>query len=145
MLCLDAQRSASMLSQNCVIAKNVKSCSYCRCATLIVWVGGMPWTQTTGATHYNTQLGLPDKVVLSKGWCVGLVLCCGQDGYQAQVPQHPWLHADIIHYLSLYKIETFFSLSVKISLITQPIRTWMVFILPTSTTEPLYRCFWRSC
>ena len=53
----------SMLGPSRVIAKDVKSCTYCcyvRCATLIVWVGGMPWPQT-GATQYHTQLGLPDK------------------------------------------------------------------------------------
>ncbi len=67
----------------------------------------------TGATHCHAQLGLPDKVVQSKGWlsaivCCsmakindiwdgsmdqrkmsGLVPCCGQDGCRAQVPQHP--------------------------------------------------------
>ncbi len=69
----------------------------------------MPWPQT-GATHYHKQLGLPDKVYANKGlgfsyvvwlgslkgmglWtsvrCLGMVPYCGQDGYQAQVPQHP--------------------------------------------------------
>ncbi len=64
----------------------------------------------TGATHYRAQLGLPDKGCLIK-WlvvcyieclgsmkgmyfrtcarCVGLIPCCGQNGYRAQVPQHP--------------------------------------------------------
>ncbi len=70
----------------------------------------MPLPKTC-TTHYNTQLGLPEKGRTFKGlvicyvvWsgigiygigfstnerCVGLVPCCGQDGYQAQVQQHP--------------------------------------------------------
>ncbi len=70
----------------------------------------MPWPQT-GATHHQTQLGLPDMGYAIKGlviyyvvwlgamiygmvmWtstrCFGLVPCCGQDDYRAQVPQHP--------------------------------------------------------
>ena len=35
-----------LLEPNRVIAKDVKSCTYCcyfRCATLIVWIGVMPW------------------------------------------------------------------------------------------------------
>ncbi len=104
-------RSASMLGPNRVIAKDVKSCTYCRyvkCTTLIVRVWGMPWTQT-GATNYHEQLGLPNKSRPIKGFgCLlfsmakiydllnqsldkhkvrGLVLCCGQDGNGAQV--HP--------------------------------------------------------
>ena len=46
--------------QNHVIAIDVKSFTYCcyvRCATMIVRVGGMPWSKT----YYNAQLGLPDK------------------------------------------------------------------------------------
>ena len=103
----------SMIGPNLVVAKDVKSYAYCcyvRCVTLIVRVGGMPWPQT-GATHYHAQLGLPDKGRAIKGliicyvvwlvsmiygmglWtnarCVGLVPCCGQDGYQAQMPQQP--------------------------------------------------------
>ena len=34
-----------MFGPNCVIAKDVKSCTYCcwvRCTTCIIWVGGMP-------------------------------------------------------------------------------------------------------
>ncbi len=60
--------------------------------------------------HYHAQLGHPDKGRVIKGlvvcyvvglgsmiyemvlWtsarCVSQVPCCGQDGYQAQVPQH---------------------------------------------------------
>ncbi len=38
--------------------------------TLIVLIGGMPWQQT-GATQYNTQLGLADKGHAIKG----LVVC----------------------------------------------------------------------
>ena len=67
----------------------------------------MPSHQT-GVTHYHAQLGLPHKggaikeLVLSyivwirsmKGLrtcarCVGMVPCCGQNGYLAQVPQQP--------------------------------------------------------
>ena len=69
----------------------------------------MPWPQT-GATHYHAQLRLPDKgraitglVVCYVVWlgsmkgmglmtcarCWGLVPCCSQDGYRAQVQQHP--------------------------------------------------------
>ncbi len=32
-----------------------------------VWVGRMPCPQT-GATQYHAQLGLPDKVLVSKGY-----------------------------------------------------------------------------
>ncbi len=71
----------------------------------------MPSPQA-GAIHYHAQLGLPDKDRVIKGlvvcyivwlgsiymeWVIGhicvmfayLVPCCGQDGYQSQVPQHP--------------------------------------------------------
>ena len=64
----------------------------------------------TGVTHYHAQLELQDKgrkinglAVCYEVWlgsmkgtglrtcarCVGLVPCCGQDDYLAQVPQHP--------------------------------------------------------
>ena len=67
---------------------------------------GKPWPET-GATHYNAQLGLTDKGRPIKGLvvycvlrlgsmkgigfrscarCAGLVPCCGQDGYRAQLP-----------------------------------------------------------
>ncbi len=65
----------------------------------------MPRPQT-GATHYYSQLGHPDKVCTIKGLIVcyviclgsmdgsldkvrGLFPCCGQYGYRAQVPQYP--------------------------------------------------------
>ncbi len=69
----------------------------------------MPQPQT-GATHYQAQLGSPNKGREIKGLVVcwsmarindlweesmdkrnvpGLVICCGQDGYRAQVPQRP--------------------------------------------------------
>ena len=69
----------------------------------------MPWPQT-GASHCHAQLGPPDKGRAIKGlvicWSMarindlwdgsmdkhkvrGLVPCGGQDGYRAQVPQHP--------------------------------------------------------
>ena len=68
----------------------------------------MPWLHT-GATHYLSQFGLPEKGRAIKGlvvcyvvWlgsmkgmsvktcarCVGLVPCCDQDGYLAEIPQH---------------------------------------------------------
>ncbi len=59
----------SILGANRVIAKDFESCNYCcyvRCATLIVWVEGMPWPKT-GATQYHTQKGLPDKGRAIKG------------------------------------------------------------------------------
>ncbi len=70
----------------------------------------MPCPQT-GATHYHAQLGHLDKGLTIKGLVVcwsmarinalwdgamdkrkvrGLVPCCVQDGYRAQVPQHPF-------------------------------------------------------
>ncbi len=52
---------SSILDLNCVIVKDVKSCSYCcyvRCATLIVME--MPLANTC-TTYYRLQLGLPDK------------------------------------------------------------------------------------
>ncbi len=89
--------------------KDIKSCTYCfyvRCATLILWVGEMPWHQTV-TTHYHAQLGLLGKGFTIKGLVVscvvwlgsmihwmglwklgGLIPCCSQDGYQAQIPQH---------------------------------------------------------
>ncbi len=62
----------AILSPSCVIAKDVKSCTYCCyaiCATSIVWVGGIPWPQT-GATQYHSHLG-SDKDLDIKG----LVVC----------------------------------------------------------------------
>ncbi len=53
----------SILGPNRVIAKDVKSWTYCcyaRCATLRVWVGGMPWLQTS-VNNYHEQLGLKEK------------------------------------------------------------------------------------
>ena len=74
---------------------------------LIVRVVGMPCPQT-GATQYYTQSGLTDKGCAIKGlvvcfvvwlgsmsygmglWtstrCMGMVPCCGPDGYKAQLP-----------------------------------------------------------
>ena len=97
-----------MLNPIRVIAKGIKSCTYCfyvRCATLIVRVRGMPWHQTR-ATHYHADLGLPDKSRAIKGlvvcyvvWlvsikgmglrtcarCLGIVRCFGHEGYRAHV------------------------------------------------------------
>ncbi len=102
--------SASKSDPNRVIAKDVKSCTYCcylRGVTLIVRVGGIPWLQN----RRNFQT----KVVQSKGigclllyivvWLraiiygmdgsknkgniLGLVHCCNKEGDRAQVPQLP--------------------------------------------------------
>ncbi len=58
------KRSASSrLSPNRVIAKDVKSCTYCyyvRCTTLLVRVGGMPWPKID-ANQYHIQFEFPDK------------------------------------------------------------------------------------
>ncbi len=61
-----------------------------RCATLIVQLGGMAWSQT-GAAHYHAQQGPPDKdcaikelfvcyVVMAR--CVGLFPGCGKLKYR---------------------------------------------------------------
>ncbi len=67
--------------------------------------GNVPWPHT-GATHYQPQLGLPDKnpainglVVCHVVWlgsmkdmrlrCTCLIPCFGQDGNRAPVLQHP--------------------------------------------------------
>ncbi len=53
-----------------------------------------------GATHCYALLRHLDKGCVTKGLVVyyvvwlgsinGMVLCCGKDGYRAQVPQHPF-------------------------------------------------------
>ena len=60
----------------------------------------MPWCQI-GVTHYIAKLGHLNKgravnyyvvwLGSMKGMYLraGLIPCCGQDGYQGQVPQHP--------------------------------------------------------
>ena len=55
--------------------------------------------------HYNGR-AIKELVVcyvLSMGWtsarCVGLVPCCGKDGYQAQVLQHPQRFMQILTYI----------------------------------------------
>ncbi len=51
---------------------DVQSCTlscYVRCATLIVWVGGMPWP-TRGVNHYHAHSGLPEKGRTNKGCSV---------------------------------------------------------------------------
>ena len=106
---------------NRIIVKDMKSTYNCyvRCATLIVWVGWIPRPQTSTA-QYHAQLGLPDKGRAMKGMVVchvvwlesriywmGLwtsarcVICNGQDGYRAQVPQHP---IDSYRYIHTYMI-----------------------------------------
>ena len=106
---LDARPWCSKLGPNQFIAKDVKSCTYCRyvsCATLKVWVGGMPWphrghslpctVRTSRQSSCNQRVGcLLSSLAMIYGmglWtsarCMGLVPCCGQDGYQAQLLQH---------------------------------------------------------
>ncbi len=64
----------SLLDPNCVMAKDVKSCTciccYVRCATLKVIVVGMSWPQS-GTTYYHAHLGLKDKGRAIKG----IVVC----------------------------------------------------------------------
>ncbi len=90
------------------VTKDVNSCTYCclcqmRDSNCIIRVNAL-------AKNSVTQLGLPDKGRAIKGlgfccivWfrsmkemglktcerCAGLVPYCGQDGYPAQVQQHP--------------------------------------------------------
>ncbi len=69
----DVRCSALILSPNRIITKEVNSCTYCcyvRCATIIVRVGGVPWSKIV-ATHYNKQLGLPTKGRVIKWLVVG--------------------------------------------------------------------------
>ena len=86
-------------------------------------VGGMPWPKT-GTTQYHAQLGLPDNQrvgcllccmakiydlwdgTLDKRRVRGLVPCCVQDGYRAQVPQQP-----IYQYLILFFVFFFLVIS----------------------------------
>ena len=66
-----------MLAPNHVIAKDVKSCTYCcyvRNVTLIVRVEGIHWPQTD-ATQYHKHLVLLDKDRAIKG----LFVCNGWD------------------------------------------------------------------
>ncbi len=97
---------------NSVIAKDFQSCRYCcyvRCATFIVRVGGNTLTQnrrnslphsarTFRQRSYNQKVGCllcsMDRIFdildgsLDKRKVRCLVLCCGQDGYRTQIPQH---------------------------------------------------------
>ncbi len=97
-----------MLGQNCVIdKKNVKSYTYCcyiSCAKLIERVGEKTRPQKR-RNSLPCTVRIKGLVVCYVKWlrsmiyemglgpcsarCVGLVPCFGQDGYQAQVPQHP--------------------------------------------------------
>ncbi len=66
----DARPCISMLDPNRVIAKYVKSCTYCYCiicATFIVRVGGIPWprTGTTQTKFAQARGGLSAMIVLS--------------------------------------------------------------------------------
>ncbi len=68
-----------ILGPNRVIARAIKSFTYycvVRCAAIIVYVGGMPWSQI-GATHYHAQLGLLDKGRLINGLVVCYVVWLG--------------------------------------------------------------------
>ena len=59
----------STIGPNCVIARDVKSCTFCyyvRCVTLMVRVGGMHLCKT-GTTHNHAQLWLTDKSRAIKG------------------------------------------------------------------------------
>ena len=54
-----------------LITKDVKNGSYCcyvRCETLIVRVGGMPWSITRHNSLPCTVMASQTKVVQSKGW-----------------------------------------------------------------------------
>ena len=76
MLGFDSLSSASMRH---VIAKDVKSSTYCcyvKWLTFIVRLGLMHWPQT-GVTHYHAQLGLPDKVLAINGLVVCYVVWLG--------------------------------------------------------------------
>ncbi len=47
----------SMFGPNRAMTKDVKSCTYCcyfRCATLILWEGGMPWPETVPCSISNS-------------------------------------------------------------------------------------------
>ncbi len=61
----------SNLESNLVITIDVKTCTYCcyvLCATQIIKLGGMPWSQK-GATNYHGQFGLSDKGRAIKAKC----------------------------------------------------------------------------
>ncbi len=63
----------TILGPNRIKAKEVNSCTYCcniRCATLILWVGKMPWLKT-GATDYCEQLWL-----LNNGHAIKELVVC---------------------------------------------------------------------
>ena len=60
--------------KNCVLAKDVISCTYCFYIRyiLILQVGGMLWPQK-GATHNHVQF--QTKVVQSKVWLSAIFIC----------------------------------------------------------------------
>ena len=112
------------LDPNRVLAKDVKSCTYCchvRYATLIVRVGvvswpqnrrnSLPWTvRTSKPRSCNQRVGCLLLYVLVwlrsmiYGMGGGLVPYCGQDGYRAKVPQPPidsYKHLINIYILSI--------------------------------------------
>ena len=47
--------------------QNTVTLSFKHSGTSKLIFGGMPWPQKTGATHYHTKLGLPDKGRTIKG------------------------------------------------------------------------------
>ena len=67
----------SILGHNRVIAKKCIWWCFVKCATLIVYEGGMAWPKT-GATHHHAQLGLLNKglVVCTVDLLNGLALGC---------------------------------------------------------------------
>ncbi len=65
----------SILGPNRIIAKDVKSCTYCchvRCTTFIVWVGEYLGPQQAQLSTMHKEDFKP-KVVLSKGWLFAIV------------------------------------------------------------------------
>ncbi len=75
------------LGSNRLIAKDVNSCTYCcyfRCATLIVRLGGIPWSQS-GAPHQHAELGLQDKGPAIKELVVCYVVLLGSTIYDGFV------------------------------------------------------------
>ncbi len=126
-----AQVKGSMLSPDRVIAKEVKSCTYCcyvRSSTLTVRVGGASalypnscnllacTVRTSRQRSCNQRVCCPlcsmvwiydlQNGFFNKGKVRGLVPCCGQDGYRPQVPQHPQRFIQIHTHIT--QLESFF-------------------------------------
>ena len=81
-------------AQHQVLTKD-SYCCYCRCSTLTLRVGGIPWPKI-GTIYYHTKLLFQTKVVKSKSW---LSVGCYQSNFQIvwtekerMVPlNYPWL------------------------------------------------------